>query len=57
MTETRATLDELLSDPLIHFDETRLQVLKSDKAPTADHWIWVRASGPPGRRIVLIRGE
>lgn len=43
----------MLSDPLIHFDETRLQVLKSDKAPTADHWIWVRASGPPGRRIVL----
>jgi transposase len=43
----------MLADPLIHCDETRLQVLKSDKAPTADHWIWVRASGPPGRRIVL----
>jgi transposase len=43
----------MLSDPLIHCDETRLQVLKSDKAPSADHWIWVRASGPPGRRIVL----
>jgi transposase len=43
----------MLEDPLIHCDETRLQVLKSDKAPTADHWIWVRASGPPGRRIVL----
>lgn len=43
----------MLSDPLIHCDETRLQVLKSDKAPTADHWIWVRVSGPPGRRIVL----
>ena len=43
----------MLSDPLIHCDETRLQVLKSDKSPTADHWIWVRASGPPGRRIVL----
>jgi hypothetical protein len=28
-------------------------VLKSDKAPTADHWMWVRAAGPPGRRIVL----
>jgi transposase len=47
-------LNELmLADPLIHCDETRLQVLKSDKAPTADHWIWVRASGPPGRRIIL----
>lgn len=43
----------MLSDPLIHCDETRLQVLKSDKAPTADHWMWVRASGPPGRRIIL----
>lgn len=43
----------MLGDPLIHCDETRLQVLHSDKAPTADHWIWVRASGPPGRRIVL----
>lgn len=45
--------EAMLCDPLIHCDETRLQVLKSDKAPTADHWIWVRASGPPGRRIVL----
>jgi transposase len=43
----------LLEATLIHCDETRLQVLKSDKAPTADHWIWVRAAGPPGRRIVL----
>ncbi len=45
--------DQLLSARLIHMDETPVQVLKSDKAPTADHWIWVRASGPPGRRIVL----
>jgi transposase len=45
--------EQMLEDPLIHCDETRLQVLKSDKAPTADHWMWVRASGPPGRRIIL----
>jgi transposase len=45
--------DGLLGEPLIHFDETRLQVLKSDKAPTSDHWMWVRAAGPPGRRIIL----
>jgi transposase len=45
--------DLLLEAPLIHCDETRLQVLNSDKAPTADHWIWVRAAGPPGRRVVL----
>src|SRR5204863_233414 len=43
----------VLEHPLIHSDETRLQVLHSDKAPTAEHWMWVRASGPPGRRIVL----
>ena len=43
----------LLAETLIHCDETRLQVLKSEKAPTADHWIWVRAAGPPGKRIVL----
>jgi transposase len=43
----------LLSEAVVHCDETRLQVLKSDKAPTADHWIWVRAAGPPHRRIVL----
>lgn len=45
--------EQMLQDPLIHCDETHLQVLKSDKAPTSDHWMWVRASGPPGRRIVL----
>ncbi len=45
--------EHLLEGPLIHCDETRLQVLKSNKAPTADHWMWVRAGGPPGRRIIL----
>jgi transposase len=45
--------EQMLEHPLIHSDETRLQVLNSDKAPTAEHWMWVRASGPPGRRIVL----
>lgn len=45
--------EQLIEAPLIQCDETRVQVLKSDKAPTAEHWIWVRASGPPHRRIVL----
>jgi transposase len=45
--------EQMLEQPLIHCDETRLQVLKSDKAATADHWMWVRSAGPPGRRIVL----
>jgi transposase len=46
-------VDRLLEAPLIHCDETRLQVLNSDKSPAADHWMWVRAAGPPGRRIIL----
>lgn len=43
----------LLSDPYIHIDETPLQILRSNKAVGADHYIVVRASGPPGRRIIL----
>jgi transposase len=43
----------LLESPIIQMDETRVQVLSSDKAPTSEHWIWVRASGPPHRRIIL----
>lgn len=45
--------EQMLTDSLIHMDETTVQVLKSDKAPSADHWMWVRASGPPGKRLVL----
>jgi hypothetical protein len=45
--------EQLLDSPLIQCDETRVQVLSSEKAPTAEHWIWVRGSGPPHRRIIL----
>jgi transposase len=45
--------DHLIAEPVMHCDETPLQVLKSDKAPTAQHWMWIRCAGPPGRRIVL----
>ena len=45
--------EQIRAARLIHFDETRLQVLHSDKEPTADHWMWVRAAGPPGQRIIL----
>jgi transposase len=45
--------EALLSEPFIHCDETPLQVLKSHKSPSSDHFMWVRAAGPPGRRIVL----
>jgi hypothetical protein len=45
--------EQLLESALIQCDETRVQVLKSAKAPSAEHWIWVRSCGPPQRRIVL----
>ena len=49
--------EHMLAMPLIHCDETRLQVLEADpkngKAPASDHWMWARCAGPPGRRIVL----
>lgn len=42
-----------LAEPYVHCDETTVQVLKSDKAPTSDHYMIVRAAGPPGRRIAI----
>ena len=46
-----------LAEPVLHCDETSVQVLKSDKAPSTDHYMIVRAAGPPGRRIVLFNYE
>jgi transposase len=45
--------DDLLAAPVVQMDETYLQVLQSEKAPTSEHYMVVRAAGPPGRRIVL----
>jgi transposase len=45
--------EELFQNSLIIMDETYLQVLKSEKAPTSDHFMVVRAAGPPGKRIIL----
>jgi transposase len=45
--------EELFDAAFVHIDETPLQVLRSDKAVGSDHYIVVRAGGPPGRRIVL----
>jgi transposase len=45
--------EELLVAAFMHIDETPLQVLRSDKAVGSDHYIVVRAGGPPGRRIIL----
>lgn len=42
-----------LAEPVLHCDETPVQVLKSHKATSSDHYMIVRAAGPPGRRIVL----
>ncbi len=49
--------EELLAQPLVQMDETYLQVLKSEKAPASDHYMVVRAAGPPGRRIILFNYE
>lgn len=45
--------DECINSPLIHIDETPVQVLKSHKDPSSDHWIWVRANGSTKKRVVL----
>ena len=49
--------EELLAAPLVQMDETPLQVLKSEKSPSADHYMMVRTGGPPGRRLVLFNYE
>jgi transposase len=36
-----------------HMDESPLQLIKSEKAPSCDHYMVVRAAGPPGKRIIL----
>ncbi len=45
--------ETILEEPYIHLDETPLQVLKSAKATSSEHYMWVRAAGPPGRRMIL----
>jgi transposase len=45
--------DELFNFSFWHMDESYLQVLRSDKAPTSTHYMVVRAGGPPGKRIIL----
>ncbi|WP_423249287.1 IS66 family transposase [Pseudomonas syringae] len=46
--------DRLFESPFIHCDETRVQVLKEPgRDPTSQSWMWVQASGPPDRKVVL----
>lgn len=46
--------DRLLESPVIHCDETRLQVLhEPGRGPTAQSWMWVQAGGQPDTPIIL----
>jgi transposase len=45
--------DDLLAEGLVQMDETYLQVLRSEKSPSSDHYMVVRIAGPPHRRIIL----
>lgn len=45
--------ERLRSSGYVRIDETRVQVLNSDKSPTALHWMWVRVAGPKHQRIIL----
>lgn len=43
----------LNNSPLIHMDETRVQVLKEpDKTPQSQSYMWVRRGGPPDRSVI-----
>ncbi|UFQ99329.1 IS66 family transposase [Pseudomonas wenzhouensis] len=46
--------DQLLDSPVIHCDETRVQVLKEHgRDPDSQSWMWVQTGGPPGRPVIL----
>jgi transposase len=46
--------DRLLDGPVIHCDETRVQVLKEpDRDPGSQSWMWVQTGGPPDRPVIL----
>lgn len=46
--------DRLLESPVIHCDETRVQVLKEPgRDPSSLSWMWVQTGGPPEQPVVL----
>ncbi len=46
--------EHLLDYPLLHCDETRLQVLhETGRDASARSWMWVQAGGPPDSPVVL----
>ena len=54
LTPLMNLLDERLRESgYLRMDETPVQVLNSDKARGAEHWMWVRVAGPPRQRIIL----
>jgi transposase len=50
--------DALLDSPVIHMDETTVQVLKEPgRSPTSASYMWVQRGGPPGKAVVLFDYE
>lgn len=46
--------DTLFDAPVIHMDETVVQVLKEKgKSPTSQSYMWVQTGGPPGKPVVM----
>ena len=46
--------DTLLDSPVIHCDETRVQVLKEpERDPSSQSWMWVQTGGPPDKPVIL----
>lgn len=46
--------DKMLAYPVLHCDETSVQVLKEpDKAPSSKSYMWVRVGGPPTQPVRL----
>jgi len=46
--------DALLESPVLHMDETTVQVLKEPgKTPQSTSYMWVQKGGPPGKPVVL----
>jgi transposase len=45
--------ERLQASGYIRIDETPVQVLRSEKSPTSEHWMWVRVAGPPRARLIL----
>lgn len=54
VTAPRPAARKLLNYPVLHWDETRLQVLNEPgRAPTAQSWMWVQCGETPNRPVIL----